>query len=915
MAARRTLPAETTTFVGRGADILHIEEAFAAGARLVTVLGPPGIGKSRLGLRVAARFQAAGKPADGVVACELVDATTAEDLCAALGRALDVLVGREQRGGDIVAWLGEHLGDVLVLLDNAEQLAKVGPETIGRWLTGAPRVRFLVTSRERLRLTGEVAHELGPLSLPGEGDDVGGSEAVQLFVERARTVRPSFAVTADNAEVIGEIVRQLDGIPLAIELGATRMGVVSPSKLLERLPRRLDVLSASIRNPVARQRTLREAIDASFAMLSAHEQAALAQVSVFRGGFGVDAAEAVIDLRDAETGAGGPPVIDVLQSLLDKSLLFARSGSGAADEVRFGMYLSIRDHAWERLEASGGAAAALERHAAHYLHSIAGAEVAPEGPAELERARWIAQETPNLAAVHRHLLALSSKGEPSRAADALRVALALELALGRWGPISNLRAMLDDALAAGGDTVPAELRLRGLVARGNACRLLGRSRESLAGHEAAFALAERVGDLRMKAIAAVGIGMAIRGLGRLPEARGWIEGALPDLRASGARRIEVQARTTLERIHTVLGHGEEARVHRAEVLRLLGDERDGELAVTSHASSATLAIAEGRLQDAELDVERMACELRDLSSPGLSALAMNTRALLLQEQGRLAEARACAESAIAIGRRLGDGRVEGYSLGQLGTVLAEMGDLVEARAALTRAGALLRDIGDARAAAAFTAALAAITGRLGHAAEARRILASLDGPLEGVADPMLNAVLDVYRAVLSPDDAQAAFESTRDVAERSHHVRTALRILTRAVADQAPERPTSDAPRASTSSRPAPGPSRALVVSPDGRWCRLPDGREVSFRRGRALRLMLARLVAERLGAPGRAIPLAALFESGWPGEKATGDARENRVYVGLSRLRKLGFLGLILSRDDGFLLDPSVPTYLADPP
>jgi predicted ATPase len=929
MGAKRTLPAETTSFVGRETDLLHVEEAFAAGARLVTLVGPPGMGKSRLGLRAAARYQAAARFADGVVACELVDATTAEDLCAALGRALDVQVGREQRGARVVAWLAEHLGDVLVLLDNAELIAPVSPETIGRWLTLAPGARFLVTSRERLRLAGEVVHELGPLSLPDEGAGVDRSEAAQLFVERARTVRPHFAVTADNAETIAEIVRQLDGIPLAIELGATRMGVVSPAKLLERLPRRLDLLSAPIRNPAARQRTLREAIDASFAMLSPHEQDALAQASVFRGGFGVDAAEAVIDLRGAGDAASAPAVIDVLQALLDRSLLFTRSPAGSSGEVRFGMYLSIRDHAWERLEASGRAGEALERHAAHYLAAIADAKTELDGAAELARARWVAEETPNLVAVHRHLLAEAAKERAAagdrpasegldraaaKAAGALRAALALGLALGRWGPVSNLRAMLDDALAAGGEAIPAELRLRGLLAKGNACRSLGRTRESLADHEAAFALAERTGDERTKAIAAAGIGMAIRGLGRLPEARMWLDSALPGLHASGARRIEVQARTILERIHTVLGHGDEARAQRRAVLRLLGEERDAELLATSHASAAMLAIAEGRLSDAELDLDLAAAELREVSSPGLSALALSTRALLLQEQGRLAEARASAESAIALGRRLGDGRVEGYSLGQLGTVLAEMGDLVEARAALARASSLLGSIGDARAASAFTAALAAVTARLGHTAEAERLLAALAEPLAEVADPMLSAAIDVYRAVLSPEHAQHAFASTRDIAARSHHVRTALRILAASLPEEEAGLPPPDAPETS-GRRPTPRPSRALVVSPDGRWCRLPDGREVSFRRGRALRLMLARLVAERLESPGRAIPLAALFESGWPGEKAAGDARENRVYVGLSRLRKLGFAGLVVSRDDGFLLDPAVPAYLADPP
>jgi predicted ATPase len=186
----------------------RLEGAFAAGARLVTITGPPGIGKSRLGLRHAARCLAAGTYRDGVIACELVDAASADDLCAALGRALDVVVAREP--GDVVAELGMRLGDVLVLLDNVEQLVAVGPETIGRWLTIPPHVRFLAASRERLRLAGEVVHELGPLALPGEGESIARSEAVQLFVERARAVRPQLTVWPENAEAIAEIVRQLD---------------------------------------------------------------------------------------------------------------------------------------------------------------------------------------------------------------------------------------------------------------------------------------------------------------------------------------------------------------------------------------------------------------------------------------------------------------------------------------------------------------------------------------------------------------------------------------------------------------------------------------------------------------------------------------------------------------------------------
>lgn len=888
MAPRWTLPAETTSFVGREPDLLRLEQAFAEGARLVTVMGPPGIGKSRLATRYAARCLEAATYPGGVIACEVVDAVSAEDLCAALRRAVDVAVGRGPRGGDVVAELGMRLGDMLVLLDNAEQLAKVGPETIGRWLSISPRVRFLVTSRERLRLAGEVVHELGPLSLPGEG--AARSEAVQLFVERARAARPQFAVTAENTGTIEEIVAQLDGIPLAIELGASRMGVLSPSKLLARLRDRFAILAATIRNPGPRQRTLREAIETSFALLSPHELAALAQVSIFRGGFTVEGAEAVVDLG---AHPAAPALVDVLQSLVDRSLLYTRS---SGDEVRFGMYLSIRDHAAARLLESGGAAALLSRYASCFLAVAALATPEVEGPAELERMQRTAQEMHNLIAVHGHLLEAAAS-EPARAAEALRIALALEPSLARWGPLSILQTMLDSALRAAGDAVPAALRLRALIARGNARRLLGKQSESLADHESALALAERTGDSVTKAIAEAGIGMVLRELGRLPEAQRRLESALPELRRGGARRAEAHARAALERLYTAMGRGDEAAVHREEVRRLLGDERDGELVASSRVIAAQVAIAEGRLADAELDLEKALAEVRARSAPGLEAHALNVLVLLRHEQGRLAEARACAEASISLARRLGNGRIEAYSLGQLGAVLVEIGDLAGARDALTRATALLRDTGDARAGAFYSALLGATCGLLGHEAEGARLFRSLDGSLAEVGDAMLSAAVDVYRAVLEPARAAEASAAARERAARSTHLRVGLRILAATRSGRGAEAQ-------------SPG---ALVMSPDARHCRLPDGTEVSFRRGRALRLMLLRLFEERLAAPGRALSRQALFASGWPGERASGEAQENRVYVTVSRLRKLGFAGLIVSRDDGFLLDPNVPAYRAD--
>lgn len=912
----RPLPAQTTSFVGRTAELDLLRQSFAQGARLVTVLGPPGMGKSRLALRFAELCQAAGG-LRCVALCELADASTAEDVCAALGRAIDAVVG-EARGGDRVEELGgalARLGDALVILDNAERLVDIGPETIGRWLRLAPRARLLVTSRVRLRLAGEVVLELGPLPA---------AEGGQLFLGRARAARPSFAETPENARDIADLVQQLDGIPLALELGASRMGVLSPAQLLALLPRRLDVLAARVRDPAARQGTLREAIDASWGLLEPWEKAALAQLSVFRGGFSLAAAEAVVE--PAGAGVRAPPMIDVLESLADNSLLFTRPAR--ADEVRFGLYLSVRDHAAERLAAAGGARAAVARHAAFFLR-VATEALEDEGagaPAALER---LALDRENLIAAHRALVASGGAGIDG----ALRIALALEGVLSRWGPVSLVISLLDEALGAGREAA-AGLLLRAQIVRARACVRLGRLEEARAGFAQALARAQEEGDRRLEGVAAIGLGEVLRQQGHLVEAERRLLEGLTLLRSNPGpfTKLLARARNALGHAYMLTGRPAEARAQHEEALRLLQGDRDPDVETTTRVSLGLLALAERRFDEA-------AALLGAPSEPAGGALAeaaplppepepvrLGAVVYLLQEQGRLAEAVSAAEAAVSLARRSGNRRTEGFVLGQLGLIHLEAGDLAAAVAPLERGAALLVDAGDARASALHLASLAAARARLGQAHEAARLLARADEQLAPVGDPMLATVIDLYRAgvalaAAAPDAGAAAAQRIAEAlggggtldapapgspAACSYHVRTAIRILRRGLAGPAAVAP----PPQTSASR-----GGALIVAPDGRWCRLPDGRELTFQRARAQRLMLLRLLDERLRAPGRALTVEALFEGGWPGERAGAEAAHNRVYVAVSRLRKLGFQGLLLSRDDGFLLDPAVPTYRIERP
>lgn len=308
-----------------------MREAFSC-RRLLTLTGVGGIGKTRL----AVRFACEQRPrlTGGVCFCDLESARTYEDIqmSVALSLGLESAVTEER----IVHTL-EGRGRTLLLLDNIEGAVAHAATAISRWLEVLSRARFLVTSRERLRLREEAVIELSPLGLPPQSD-----EATRLFVERARAAG---ALEFREAELraIGDIVRKLDGNPLAIELAAARTALLEPTELLYRLSHRFDVLTHGARDGARRQRSLRAAIDWSWDLLSFAERLAFKQLSVFHADFDLRDAEGVLDLRGIE---GAPSPLDVLQSLHDKSILVAtRKGSS----TRFALYESLREYAVERL--------------------------------------------------------------------------------------------------------------------------------------------------------------------------------------------------------------------------------------------------------------------------------------------------------------------------------------------------------------------------------------------------------------------------------------------------------------------------------------------------------------------------------------------------------------------------------------
>jgi predicted ATPase/DNA-binding SARP family transcriptional activator len=350
-APRFSLPTPPTTLVGRARELADAAALVEQGARLVTLTGPGGIGKTRLGLEVARTL--APRFADGAAFVPLTPIVDPTLVGATIAQALDVTPAADD------ALLAFARGrELLLLLDNFEQLVDAAP-LLTRLLEASPRLVLLVTSQALLRIGGEYEFSVPPL-----GDD-----AFELFVERAREVE----LTDANQQAIRDLCARLEGLPLAIELAAARARLLPPPALLARLTSRLEVLTSGARDAPERQRTMRAAIDWSYRLLNPDEQVLFARLGVFVGGAPLDAVEAV---------CGDVATLDALQSLLDNSLLRRRDG----DEPRFAMLETLREYALEQLAASGEEEAIRRRHVEHFRALLDEAWVPLTGP---EQGVWL----------------------------------------------------------------------------------------------------------------------------------------------------------------------------------------------------------------------------------------------------------------------------------------------------------------------------------------------------------------------------------------------------------------------------------------------------------------------------------------------------------------------------------------------
>lgn len=463
------LPVPATPLVGREREVRAAREALQRDdVRVLTFTGPGGTGKSRLALQVAASV--VDDFPDGVYFVPLAPVHETELVLPTITHALGL---REIAGLPLAGSLKEYLRDrrTLLVLDNFEQVIAAAP-VVADLMAACPRVQAIATSREPLRLGGEQEFPVPPLDVPPAGapvevESLAHCTAVALFVQRARAVRPGFALTAENAAAVAGLCRRLDGLPLAIELAAARTRHLSPQALLERLRAPaganggagLAVLSSGARDLPERQQTLRAAIAWSYDLLYPSEQTLFRRLAVFVGGFTADGAENVCAMdgvmecwSDGAMGAGSTlysitptlhhsagRVLDTLASLVDKSLLRQEDGPGG--EARFTMLGTIREFGLECMEAAGETAAIRRAHARHFLELVLAAEPALHGREQIGWLRRLDAEQENL----RSALEWTISGARD-AAGALQLASALHWYWFLRGHLAEGRSWLEEAL-------------------------------------------------------------------------------------------------------------------------------------------------------------------------------------------------------------------------------------------------------------------------------------------------------------------------------------------------------------------------------------------------------------------------------------------------------------------------------------
>jgi predicted ATPase/class 3 adenylate cyclase len=595
------LPQQVTSFVGRELSQVEVRKLLAK-APLLTLLGMGGLGKTRLSLQVAA--DVLDEFPDGVWLVELAPVADARLVPQAVASVLGVV---EEAGRPVVEALVKFVRDreLLVILDNCEHLVRACADLAKELLAAGSRIKLLASSREHLHVPGEVTYSVPGLAVPdarapfAEGALLQ-SEAVRLFVDRAQAVQPEFALNARNAQAIVEICRRLDGIPLALELAAARVRSLAVEAIAERLHDRFKLLTRGSRTNLPRQQTLRALIDWSFDLLDGPEQAVFSRLSVFPGGFTLDAAEAVV--------AGDPiaadDVLDLVTALIDKSLVELDAGGS-----RYRMLETVRQYAQEKMAASDGADAVRTRHLEFFL------TLATEAHPQLwgkDQGKWLARldlERENFLAA----LAWCDRA-PHGAAQGLRFAEMLQLywlprgliELGYWNTL--------EALARPGAQRRDYSRSGALYAAAQLALFMGAYENSKRHGEEGLAIAQELGAEGRAAATRLVLGAACEAMGDRTAAEEHFEASAALARRMGHKDRLSFALNSLAGLHAETNDLAKAEPLFEEALALAREVDDQESVAIGIANLARVVIERGDAERARALLSEGAAIARDIGS-------------------------------------------------------------------------------------------------------------------------------------------------------------------------------------------------------------------------------------------------------------------------------------------------------------
>jgi predicted ATPase/tetratricopeptide (TPR) repeat protein len=727
------LPTQRTPLIGRERELAAVKVLLLRQeVRLVVLTGPGGTGKTRLAIPVAEDL--AEKFPGGVYFISLALISDPNLVAPTIAQALGL---REAGGKPLIEELKEHLrqshrSPTLLILDNLEQVLGAAP-LVADLLEATPSAKILVTSRSLLRLYGEYEFSVPPLSLPDlerlpDVETLAQNPAVSLFVQRARALKPDFALTADNMRAVAKICAHLDGLPLAIELAAARIKLLSPTAMLARLESRLQWLTGGARDLPERQKTLRATLDWSYELLEPAEQKLFRRLSVFASGCTLEAAEAVSNAKnDLEAD-----LLDAIASLVDKSLLLQSEQGGG--EERFRMLETIREYASEQLAASGDERMTRRAHAAYCL------VLAEEGGARLtgpQRQLWLNRfdlEQANLRAALDWLI------RSGHAEWGLRLGTALQL---YW---------MDHARPAEGrDYLWALLNLPV-------------SRRAGLDEAAAKASAREIAANKLRAGALVALSSMGLEQGDFPFARMVLEEALAIYRELDHLPGVTMVLNHLAAVDRNQGDYAAARSRAMETIRIC--QEAGDLASVAHATSnlADLARAEGDYAAALSLHQECLSIFRRLGDQTSMAWSLDHQGDLALEQGDLERARSLYEQALAMFRNLADKRGIARALTDLGNLACNEEVYDKAQQLYAETLSLFSELGETRDITRVLEGIACATADAGNWERALRLAGaagalrqSFGTPLSASAKAHLERKLEAARANLTSTAAARAW--------------------------------------------------------------------------------------------------------------------------------------------------------------